>query len=101
MHSFTPTHPLYPSFDQSVRGIAEITSAFISSQAAPVSAGFVYDFVKGLQKALSEPPAADVTPDVTEELEESDPEELEESEEEPEAGSDETDETDETDEDEE
>lgn len=45
-------HPFYLSIPESVQGIAQITSAWISSQNKAPSAGSVYEFVDGLKDVL-------------------------------------------------
>lgn len=45
-------HPLYPTTPDSVRGIAQITSAWITSQNKAPSAGSVFEFVDGLKDVL-------------------------------------------------
>lgn len=50
--TFPTAHPLYPADDATVRGIAQITSAWISSQGKAPSAGSVYKFVDGLKERL-------------------------------------------------
>lgn len=53
MNAINPEgHPLYPTNPDSVRGIAQITSAWISSQNKAPSAGSVYKFVDGLKDVL-------------------------------------------------
>lgn len=46
------THPLYPAAPETVRGIAQITAAYISAQKSAPSAGSVYKFVRGLRSEL-------------------------------------------------
>ena len=53
--SYTDSHPFYAAETRNVRGIAQITSAWISAQGSKSpSAGSVYKFVNVLKDALKD-----------------------------------------------
>jgi len=52
--TYSNTHPLYPTFPNSVPDVGIITAAFITSQHKAPSAGSVLEFVRGLKSALTE-----------------------------------------------
>lgn len=53
-NGYTNAHPYYPTETPTVRGVAQITAAWISSQGPGLSAGSVYEFASGIKKVLKE-----------------------------------------------